>query len=207
MEKEGRVLGRAWRISKSYALVALIVIVIAVFEDLTVAIFAGVILSLLVYTFRAAGAAKVVQLVRTPDDKIEEREVSTELEPDKPIVLDLIGEVYFASVYSFDEMAPPPDTGGNSVVIMRVRGRHFYSITWIEWFEAYNKKLEAHGNKLMLEGVGEELMGVLESSGLLEEIGEEYVFEDHPKRGEALDAAREKAWEWIRSTKPARTEE
>ncbi|MFA9492023.1 MAG: SulP family inorganic anion transporter [Anaerolineales bacterium] len=207
MEKEGRVLGRARRLSMANSGVALIVIIIAVFEDLTVAIFAGVILSLLAYTFRAAGAARVVQLVQSEDDKIEERPAATELEPNKPVVFELIGEVYFASVYSFDEMAPPPDSGGNTVVIMRLRGRHFYSLTWIEWFEDYNKKLEAHGNKLMLEGVDEELMSVLKASGLLEEIGEEYVFEDHPKRGEALDAAREKAWEWIRSTKPARTEE
>jgi len=44
-------------------------------------------------------------------------------------------------------------------------------------------------------------MGVLKVSGLLEEIGEEYVFEDHPKRGEALQAARDKAWEWINANK------
>ncbi len=201
MLKEGRVLGRAWRISKGNSAVAIIVIVIAVFEDLTIAIFAGVVLSLLVYTFRAAGAARVVQLVRSEDGELEERPASSELEPDQSVVFELIGEVYFASVYSFDEMAPPPESGGNSVVIMRLRGRHFHSLTWIEWFEEYNKKLKAHGNKLMLEGVDEELMGVLRASGLLKEIGEEYVFPDHPKRGEALEAARNKAWEWINKRK------
>jgi SulP family sulfate permease len=201
MGKEGRVLARSWRISRSYASVALVVIIIAVFEDLTVAIFAGVILSLLVYTFRASGSARVVQLVRTEDDKIEERPATTELEPNKPVIFELIGEVYFATVYSFDDFAPPPETGGNSVVIFRLRGRHFHSLTWTEWFEDYNRKLEAHGNKLMFEGVDAEQMKILEASGLLAEIGEEYVFEDHPKRGEALQAAREKAWEWINANR------
>ncbi len=201
MGKEGRVLARSWQISKAYASVAFIVIVIAVFEDLTVAIFAGVLLSLLAYTFRASSSARVVQLVRTEDGEIEERPATTELEPNKVVVFELIGEVYFATVYSFDEFAPPPDSGGNSVVVFRLRGRHFHSLSWIEWLEGYNRKLTAHGNKFMLEGVDAEQMKVLEVSGLLEEIGEEYVFEDHPKRGEALQAAREKALEWINANR------
>ena len=207
MEKEGRVLGRSFRISKTNSAVAVVVIIIAVFEDLTIAIFAGVILSLLLHIFRASGGAKSVQLIRTPDGMIEERPSSHELPANSGVVIELVGEISFASVYSFDDLMPPPESGGNSVVILRLRGWQMHSITYIEWFEEYNKKLETHGNKLMLVGVNEQVMGVLESTGLAEEIGREYIFPDHPKRGEAMEAAREKAREWISSTKPTRLEE
>ena len=76
-----------------------------------------------------------------------------------------------------------------------------HSITYVEWLEEYNKKLEAHGNKLMLEGVNEQVMEVLDKTGLVEEIGADYIFEESPKRGEAFEAARQKAREWISANK------
>jgi SulP family sulfate permease len=106
MIKEGRELAVAWKISKLNTSTAVVTILVGLFSDLTVAIFAGVILSLLLYAFIKAGSFRVVQWVRTADGAWEEQPVPRELPSDQATVIALDGNVYFASVYSFDDLWP-----------------------------------------------------------------------------------------------------
>ena len=62
MFREGRELAEAWNISRLNTVVAVITILVGVFSDLTVAIFTGVFLSLLLYTFSSANKFKIVKL-------------------------------------------------------------------------------------------------------------------------------------------------
>jgi SulP family sulfate permease len=71
MVKEGRQLVPAWKVNKLATAAAIVTIIVGVFEDLTVAIFAGVILSLLLVTFESVKKVKVVELVRRDDGKWE----------------------------------------------------------------------------------------------------------------------------------------
>ena len=61
MVKEGRELVEAWKISRLNTAVATITILVGVFDDLTAAIFTGVVLSLLLYAFTSAGQIKIVR--------------------------------------------------------------------------------------------------------------------------------------------------
>jgi SulP family sulfate permease len=55
MFQEGRELAAAWKVSRLNTVVAMITILVGVSVDLTAVIFAGVVLSLLLYAFVSAG--------------------------------------------------------------------------------------------------------------------------------------------------------
>jgi SulP family sulfate permease len=60
MIKEARELVDGWKVSRMNTIVAVITILVGVFQNLTAAIFTGVFLSLLLFTFTSAGQFKVV---------------------------------------------------------------------------------------------------------------------------------------------------
>jgi len=176
MIREARELVEGWKVSRMNTTVAIITILVGIFEDLTAAIFTGVLLSLLLYAFVSAGQLRVVKLVRNKDGKWEESPVPEELPSNQTIVIDIRGNLFFASVYSFDELLPKPDGAKNAVVIIRVRDRRLASLTGLEWLKKYHDKMEAAGNQLMLSGVGSDFMEILTKVEAVERLGSENIF-------------------------------
>ena len=193
MIKEARELVIAWKVSRMNTIVALITILVGVLEDLTIAIFTGTFLSLLLYTFVSAGQLKVVTLVRNKGGKWEERPVPEVLPANQATVIDIRGSIFFASVYSFDELLPRPNEARNAVVIIRVRDRRLASLTGLVWFKKYHDKMEAAGNHLMISGVSGVAMKSLEKAGALTYLGAENIFlaetQYFASTEKALDAA------------------
>lgn len=193
MVREARELALGWKVSRMNTIVAIITILVGIFEDLTAAIFTGVFLSLLLYTFVSAGQLRVVRLVRDKDGKWGESPLPEELPSNQATVIDLRGNLFFASVYSFDELLPKPDEARNAVVILRVRERRLASLTGLEWLEKYHDKLEAAGNQLMLSGVGSDFMEILEKAEAVERLGMENIFPSEAQHfastAKALDVA------------------
>ena len=69
MIKESRILRESWRVERVATMIAVVVIIIAGFDDLVVAIFVGVGLSLLLFTFKAASKTKAVRILRREDGR------------------------------------------------------------------------------------------------------------------------------------------
>ncbi|MFN2196924.1 MAG: SulP family inorganic anion transporter, partial [Anaerolineales bacterium] len=129
MFREGRELAEAWNISRLNTVVAVITILVGVFSDLTVAIFTGVILSLLLYTFSSANKFKIVKLERREDGAWAMQPLPEQIASNQATVIELRGNAFFASVYSFDELFPNVDQASNAIVILRLRDRSFASLT------------------------------------------------------------------------------
>ena len=181
MFREGRELAEAWNISRLNTVVAVITILVGVFSDLTVAIFTGVILSLLLYTFSSANKFKIVKLERREDGAWEMQPLPEQIASNQATVIELRGNAFFASVYSFDELFPNVDQASNAIIILRLRDRSFASLTSLEWIKKYQEKLEARGNKLMLTGVEDDTYATLEKIEALDWLGAENIFHAQPQ--------------------------
>jgi SulP family sulfate permease len=197
MIKESRVLREAYRVDRAASLVAFLVIVIAVFEDLTVAIFAGVILSLLLFTFKAGTRPNATRILRREDGRFEDTPLPKKLPSNEVTAMQFLGTVYFASVYSYDDLLPDYKEAKNAVLILNMRGRQSIFETSIEFAEKFVRKLHASGNHFMLCNVSNEVLEQTRVTELYEIIGEENIFPSSPIIGASLEEAWQAAEKWI----------
>ena len=118
-----------------------------------------------------------------------EQAAPKQLVANQATVIEIRGNPYFASVYSFDELLPDAEGVSNAVVILRARYREIHSLTGLEWLEKYHASLQASGSRLMLSGVEQEIMHILQSTNFGSILGAENIFPAEPR----LHAATEKA--------------
>jgi len=187
----------SWRISKLRSAAMIAVIIVGVFNDLTVAIFAGVGLSLAIYVYEAATSAHSYELIHTNAEKLEEQPVREKLGSNEVAIIQLRGNIYFASVYSFEEFLPDTSETHNSVIIMRERDRDTVSLTAVEWLVDHAKKYREHGNRLMFSGLSDETVRLYRELGVVDEVGEESFFIKKPQLGASTREAYEAAKAWI----------
>jgi SulP family sulfate permease len=178
-----------------------VTIIVGVFEDLTVAIFTGVILSLLMFTFESVKKVKVVELVRRDDGHWDTRPTPEKLTSDEITVIQIYGNIYFADVYSADDLLPSYEEATNAVLIYSMRGRESIDLTTIEYIKKLSKKYDEIGNRLMLCGVEENVLNQMKNGELIEAIGEENVIPIQPLIGGSIKLAYEAANRWIEENK------
>jgi SulP family sulfate permease len=193
MIKEGRELVKAWKISQLNTAVAVVTVLVGVLDDLTAAIFVGVVLSLILYAATSATHLRTVELAKNAGRWVEQ-EAPQQLDSNRAYVIEIQGNLNFASVYSFDELLPDVGEASNAVVVLHARYREIHSLTGLDWLEKYAADLEASGNRLMLAGVEKEVMDLLQDT----EISPENVFPAEAALYSATEAALEKAESWIR---------
>ena len=115
-------------------------------------------------------------MVRNKEGNWEESPVPEVLPSNQATVIDIRSNVFFASVYSFDEMLPYPENAKNAIMIIRVRDRRLTSLTGLDWFKKYHDKMEATGNQLMISGVSSDAVKILEKAEAMEYLGAENIF-------------------------------
>jgi SulP family sulfate permease len=197
MIKESKVLREAYRLDRAAALVAALVVVIAVFNDLTVAIFAGVILSLLLFTFKSVSEIRAVRIIRREDGRFETAQLPEKLPSNEVTVVEILGAVYFASVYSFDDFIPDYQETENAVLIFTMNQRQSIGETTVEFVERVVPKVLASGNRVMICGVTEKVLAQFKLTDAYEMVGEENIFVIGPIVGGSMDAAWTEAEKWI----------
>ena len=197
MIRESRILRESWRVDRVATAAAAAVVVIAVFEDLTVAIFAGVILSLLLFTFEAVSKIQAVRIQRREDGRFEFADLPRKLPSNEITVIELLGTIFFASVYSYDELLPDFKEAKNAVMILDMRGRQRTFETSVEFAEKYLSKLHASGNQFMLCNVSDTVLKQIKATEVYDLIGEENIFLSSPIIGVSLEEAWQAAEQWI----------
>jgi SulP family sulfate permease len=205
MVRESRELGASWKVNRVATAVAIVTIIVGVFEDLTVAIFTGVILSLLMFTFESVKKVKVVELVHRDDGHWDTGPAPDKLTSNEITVIQIYGNVYFADVYSADDLLPSYEEATNAVLIYSMRGRESTNITSIEYIIQLSKKYRESGNRLMLCGVEENVLKQMKDGGLIKVIGEENVIPIQPLIGGSIKLAYGAANRWIEENKSSLT--
>lgn len=195
--KESKELEESFKISKLATIAAVITILVGIFDDLTAAIFAGVVLSLLLYAFESAAKVKVVELVRNEQGRWEERPASKELESNEVTVLQIRGNMYFATVYSFADLFPDYKKTTNTAVILRLRDRYELDMTFIDSLKKVVNDLDKLGNKLLISGIEKDAVDSLRAGEVYELVGEEYMFKAEPGLEISTEKAMKKGEEWV----------
>lgn len=201
MVRESRELGASWKVNRLATAVAIVTIIVGVFEDLTVAIFTGVILSLLMFTFESVKKVKVVELVRRDDGHWDTGPAPDKLISNEITVIQIYGNIYFADVYSADDLLPAYEESTTAVLIYSMRGRESIDLTTIEYIKKLSKKYNESGNRLMLCGVEENVLNQMKNGELIEAIGEENVIPIQPQIGGSIKLAYEAANRWIKENR------
>lgn len=197
MIKEGKVLREAWRVDKVAAGAAFVTIIVAVFRDLVAGIFVGVILSILLFAVEAVSQVRMLRLVRREDGAFERAPVPEKLPSNEATVVMVQGNIFFATVYSFDDLVPDYRDTQNAVLISYLRGRETIDVTNIEFYEKSVPKLRAAGHMFMLSGVEEAVYEKLKKTEAFEIIGQENIFLAQKVIGASVHEALDAAEKWI----------
>jgi SulP family sulfate permease len=171
--------------------------VFTLFTPIQVAVLVGVVFHILLYVFRSAEAVRIERILPQQDGSYLEASVPSELPSGEIMILNPIGNLFFAGAAEFEEHLPEVGDAQGSVVIIRLRDRDEVGSTFIRVIERYVRVLQAQGNLLMLSGLNEHVLEQLEKTDLLELIGEENVFPAEARFGAAVDKAVEKAAAFI----------
>jgi SulP family sulfate permease len=98
---------------------------------------------------------------------------------------------------SFQTASKATDETRNSVVIINLRGRTDLGSTFLGVLERYAGDLRHHESKLMLSGVTDFSMNVLESTGQIDVIGRENIIGETEEVGRSIMEANAQAKKWV----------
>jgi sulfate permease, SulP family len=113
-------------------------------------------------------------------------------------VLQPYGSLFFAAAPAFEAQLPAPaGAAGNSVVILRVRGRTDLGTTFMQVLCRYGTALTGAGSKLVIESAGEQLQEQLRTAGVTDVVGPENIYGGNKRVGATLKRACADATAWI----------
>lgn len=170
------------------------------------AVLLGVALSVLAYVYSASLDIRVVRLLRAPGGRLAEAKPPETLPDEAVTVLDIYGSVFYAGTDAIEKLMPAVAGARSPVVVLRLRGRGDVGSTFITFLERYSEQVGAAGGRVMLSGVGPDLMGQLERTGAAEAIGRDGIFAARPELTASTDAAVRHAEEWLAGGSPPKGE-
>ena len=193
----------AWNTSRISRLVMLVTFLATLSIPLQYAVLLGVVLSILLNTFRQSNKVFVTQWVLQPEGFPLEQAPPKRLPSHQLTVLHVYGSLFFAAAKSMEEMLPAVGDATRAVVAVNLRGKSEIGSTFVTVLQRYAFALKARQSKLMLVGVDPLVRDQLAKTGVLELVGDENVFVATPQLGEALNQAVAAATAWL--ARPAAT--
>jgi SulP family sulfate permease len=170
------------------------------FLPIQVAVGIGVVLSALLYLYRASTDVSLVELVRRPDGRIEERKPPKQLQSNSVTVLDVYGHLFYAGARTLARLLPEPGDAENFVVILRLRGRTTVGATLIDELSSYANHLATANGRLYLTGLSEGVYDQMVRTGKLREADPVRAYKATPIVGESTHQASADARTWLVST-------
>lgn len=180
-----------WRTGRIQAAVLTVTFVLTLLIPLQYAVIVGVGFAVVLHVARQSNRVVVRRWVFDDASPLPtEVEPPRELAPGDTVVLVAYGSLFFAAAPIVAQQLPrvPTDARG-AVVIFRLRGKDELGSTFIRVLEQYAARLRAAGGVLMLAGVGERVLDQLVATKVIATIGQENVFPERPRLGDALGAA------------------
>ena len=125
------------------------------FLPIQMAVALGVVLSALLFINRTASAVTIVQLVRHPDGRIEERAAPRRLPSGAITVLDVYGDLFYAGARTFERSLPIARGTSRPAVVVRLRGQGTLGATLIDVLGLYADQIAEVNGRLYLTGVSD----------------------------------------------------
>ncbi|MFC2055463.1 SulP family inorganic anion transporter [Chloroflexota bacterium] len=164
------------------------------------AVFAGVVLSLLLFIYQEAMTVRIMELVAQPDGSFLEKEAPGELPNQRVTVLHLYGTTFFGAAYTLEKQLPSALHSKKAVVILRLRGHDGVASTFIGVLERYVAQLQAGGGRLMLSGVYSDVWERLLATETTESIPRENIFLEQDILGASTHKAMQAAHRLLAGT-------
>lgn len=186
-----------WQTGRAQAAVMATTFALTLTIPLQYAVLAGVAISIVLFVVRQSNKVTVHRWTFGQHRRYPVEEPAPAVLPGgQVVVLCVYGSLFFASASVVEAQLPrvePESTG--TVVILRLRGTEDLGSTFIQTMLRYCAALRTQGCELVLAGVGPPVLGQLERTGALAELGADNVFAATVHVGESLTAALERARE------------
>lgn len=161
------------------------------------AVLAGVGLGIILFVARQSNRLRVRQVHLDESGRMRESDPPATVGVRQVIVLQPYGSLFFASAPSFERQLPSVDEAtAGSVVIIRLRGTDELDLALIDSLRRYARSLAASGSQLKLVVSELAVHRQLRASGLLDELGEENVYQGTEWIGKTV----QQAWSDARRT-------
>ena len=164
------------------------------------AVLLGVALSIVAYVYSSSLDIRVVLLTPGSHGHYLEKGVPDDLLSAQVTPLDIYGSVFYAGTDVIEKLVPKVGNASRPVVILRLRGRTDVGSTFITFLDRYRGQLVAAGGRLMLAGVGPDLMEQLTHSGCADALGADNVFAAQEEVMASMDDAIAEGMRWLEST-------
>jgi SulP family sulfate permease len=119
---------------------------------------------------------RIVRIVFDEEGRPVEERAPDRLPGNQATLLMVLGSLDFASAGALEGILPGAEGTRHAVAILTLRGRLEVGSTFIDVLRRYADALRASEGKLMLSGVGPELLYQLERTGTLALLGRDNVF-------------------------------
>jgi SulP family sulfate permease len=186
-----------WNTGWPSSLASITTFLATLFLPIQVAVGIGVVLSALLYLYKASADVSVVQLVERPDGRIEERTAPKHLSSNTVTVLDVYGHLFFAGARTLERLLPRPQDTDTPVVILRLRGRTTVGATLVEVLANYAERLREVNGRLYLTGISEGAYDQVVRTGKLRLGGPVQAYEATPIVGQSTRKAYTDALTWL----------
>jgi SulP family sulfate permease len=113
-------------------------------------------------------------------------------------VLDIYGSIFYAGADVIERSLPDPVGSEQPAVIIRLRGRTDLGSTFLGVVRRYRVAVRAADGRLMLSGVGAELLDQLRRTEMVDILGENNIFEATPVVTGATEEAIAAAELWLK---------
>jgi SulP family sulfate permease len=161
------------------------------------AVFFGVLLSVLLFTYRAAMQIRVWELISLGDGRLREQPPQEGLSSHSVTLLQFYGTTFFGAAYTLEKILPSPLTAELAVVVLRLGGHEGMASTFVGVLEREAERLRANGGKLLPSGVSEAVWQRLLAAETTKSVPEEDIFLADDMRGSSSHRALAAAEEWI----------
>jgi sulfate permease, SulP family len=171
------------------------------------AVLLGVALSIVAYVYSSSLDIRVVVLERAPSGRYLEKGAPGTLPSARVTALDIYGSVFYAGTDVIEKLVPKVGDARRPVVILRLRGRTDVGSTFITFLDRYRGQVASADGRLMLAGVGQELMEQLNRSGCADALGPDNIFPAQEEVMASMDEAIAEGRRWLDSTRVDHDEE
>ena len=186
-----------WRGGWASRITAATTFLATLFLPIQFAVAVGVLLAALLYLNRSSTHITLVELVKRPDGRVEERDAPDRLPDNQITVLDVYGDLFFAGARTFDQRLPDARDSRDPVVVLRLRGRAQLGATAVEVLSKYARDIGEAGGRLYLTGLGGDARKHLERTTEFSAGGPGRAYEATSIVGESTEDAYADAEEWL----------
>ena len=186
-----------WSTGWRSRIAALVTFIGTLILPIQLAVGVGVLLSAVLYINKSSTDVSLVQLVKRPDGRIEERNAPKTLSSHEVTVLDIYGHLFYAGARTLEQQLPVPEGTQSPVVVLRMRGYRQFGATLLDVLSDYAEKLKAVGGRLYLSGMSEAAYDQVVESGRIKLMGPVHAYEAEPVIWESTTEAVTHARTWL----------